>query len=109
MNINELVELHEIAHKFMDERERQIEIEGFTFEHDDSYTYDQLGMAASVYAKPDRMRYAINKAVAYLPDGWPWLPKWFKPTPEDRERELVKAGALIIAEIQRLRRINKQK
>ena len=35
---------------------------------------------------------------------WPWKEAWWKPTPEDRIRELVKAGALIVAEIDRLRR-----
>jgi hypothetical protein len=32
----------------------------------------------------------------------PWGESWWKPTPEDRVRELVKAGALIAAEIDRL-------
>ena len=35
---------------------------------------------------------------------WPWRPSWWKPTPDDRVRELVKTGALIAAEIDRLRR-----
>jgi hypothetical protein len=33
---------------------------------------------------------------------WPWTQRTFKPTPHDRIRELVKAGALIAAEIDRL-------
>ena len=33
---------------------------------------------------------------------WPWNLIWWKPTPNDRIRELVKAGALIAAEIDRL-------
>jgi len=35
---------------------------------------------------------------------WPWHPLQWKPTPKDRVRELVKAGALIVAEIERLQR-----
>jgi hypothetical protein len=33
---------------------------------------------------------------------WPWDRKWWKPT--DRRRDLVKAAALILAEIERLDR-----
>ena len=33
---------------------------------------------------------------------WPWEANWWKPTPEDRIKELAKAGALIAAEIDRL-------
>ena len=36
---------------------------------------------------------------------WPWDLEWFKPSPYDRIRELVKAGALIAAEIDRLQNI----
>lgn len=43
------------------------------------------------------------------PAGWPWHPKWWKPTPDDRIRELAKAGALIAAEIDRLQRMERSK
>jgi hypothetical protein len=33
---------------------------------------------------------------------WPWDRKWWKP--KDRRRDLVRAGALILAEIERLDR-----
>lgn len=39
---------------------------------------------------------------------WPWDKSWWKPTPDDRIRELIKAGALIAAEIDRLQRLNKE-
>jgi hypothetical protein len=45
-----------------------------------------------------------------LPDVWPWEPEWWKPkwTPQagrdGRIRELVVAGALLAAEIDRLQR-----
>lgn len=35
---------------------------------------------------------------------WPWEHRWYKPTPEDRVRELTKAGALIAAAIDDLLR-----
>lgn len=39
---------------------------------------------------------------ADVPDNWPFEPPSWKPCPDDRVRELVKAGALIAAEIDRL-------
>jgi hypothetical protein len=36
------------------------------------------------------------------PQQWPWLSKWWKP--KDRRRDLVRAAALVIAEIERLDR-----
>ena len=77
------------------ERERQIEIEKFDSEHDDCHGSDQLALAAACYAMPSRCR-----ELKY----WPWARNWWKPTPDDRIRELVKAGALIAAEIDRLQR-----
>jgi hypothetical protein len=77
------------------ERERQIKVEGHTAEHDAQHTKGQLAHAAVCYALPDR----IPDAVMMI---WPWPDEWWKPTPDDRIRELVKAGALIAAEIDRL-------
>ncbi len=77
-----------------DERQRQIEKEGFTAEHDKQYTDGQLIGAAMTYAMPSDLRYPINGI-------WPWTMEWFKPTPNNRIRELTKAGALIAAEIDR--------
>lgn len=34
--------------------------------------------------------------------SWPWNGRWWKPT--NRRRDLIKAGALIVAEIERLDR-----
>jgi len=42
-----------------------------------------------------------------VPPIWPWEKSWWKPTPNDRVKELVKAGALIAAEIDRLLEQNK--
>lgn len=46
---------------------------------------------------PARHWYGWDKA----PDEWPWDPSWWKPSP-DVVSNLVKAGALIAAEIDRL-------
>lgn len=38
---------------------------------------------------------------------WPWSREWWKP--KNPRRDLVKAGALIVAEIERLDRLEAQK
>ena len=80
------------------ERERQISDEGWTPEHDDQHTEGQLAKAAACYAVQ-----AAGGAVTKY--DWPWEGKWWKPG--DPVRGLVKAGALIAAEIDRLRRAEK--
>lgn len=78
------------------ERHRQIEAEGWTPDHDDSYAQGQLAEAAAAYASESAASHAG------LPNGWPWAREWWKPsTPR---RNLVKAGALILAEIDRIDR-----
>ena len=84
----------------VDERIRQIEVEGWTPEHDDEHEMGELARAAACYA--------VGEMIADEATGgsvWPWSDDWWKPTwPIDRRRELVKAGALIVAEIERLDR-----
>lgn len=87
------------------ERERQLQDEGFEPAGDDLYTDFQLGKAAAAYLGHAIIKDATRKAKAKsnLPPGvWPWRCWWWKPT--DRRRDLVKAAALIIAEIERLDR-----
>ena len=57
------------------------------------------GMAGSQLLDPD----GGKEARVGLMDGWPWSPEGWKPSP-DPVRNLVKAGALIAAEIDRLQR-----
>jgi len=78
-----------------DERRRQIEEEGWTSQHDDQHTKSQMMYAAVCYI----MASAGNIVETY----WPWGRQWWKPT--ERLRDLVKAGALIAAEIDRLQRV----
>lgn len=90
----------------IEERKRQIEKEGYTPEHDDEHKYWELIDAAVCYI--DTPYYdAWVKNGKDIPDNWPWDKKYWKPTPNDRIRELTKAGALIAAEIARLRRLKK--
>jgi hypothetical protein len=86
------------------ERARQISQEGWTPEHDDEHTDATLGRAAITYiiaADQDRM---FESAAVH----WPWDMDWYKPS-SDPIRNLVKAGALIAAEIDRLQRATKSK
>lgn len=82
-----------------EERQRQIDSEGWTYQHDDGHHDGELARAAACYAIPKFWR-----SCAVLSVLWPWRDTWWKPTPDDRIRELVKAGALIVAEIDRLHR-----
>lgn len=78
------------------ERRRQIDVEGWTPEHDDEHVDGQMAHAAAAYAE----RSAIPHPSP--PYWWPWDKKWWNP--EGRRRMLVKAAALIVAEIERLDR-----
>ena len=103
------------------ERFRQQEKEGWTPEHDDAHKEGELAQAAAVYAHPFKIRLAdqrdeydrgtnpwpwydqvdVSGGRGDFP-VWSWQPAWLKKT--DRRRDLVKAAALIIAEIERLDR-----
>ena len=74
------------------ERNRQITEKDYIYEHDDALVDGQLADAASVYAST-----RVGDRAEYYPSGWV-----FKPT--KRRRELIKAAALIVAEIERLDR-----
>ncbi len=91
------------------ERQRQIEGEGWTFKHDDDHIDGSLAKAASAYALAGglvmRNKENFNWAFARV---WPvtWSAKWWKP--KNPRRDLVRAGALIVAEIERLDRKDEQ-
>lgn len=86
------------ARDVLAERQRQISVEGWTPEHDDRHTTGALATAAGCYAM-FTLAYPPGDPVSF----WPWSPSWWKPSDESR-RNLVKAGALILAEIERLDR-----
>jgi len=83
------------------ERKRQVKSEGFTRCHDDDsdHQHGELARAAQCYAG------ANLNANSAMPWQWPatWLVTWWKPS-DDPVCNLVKAGALIAAEIDRLQR-----
>jgi hypothetical protein len=80
------------------ERQRQIDAEGWTAEHDDTHGDGALTDAAAAYVLAAAGRHLQAEEI------WPWDFSWWKPTLGPR-RNLVKAGALIVAEIERLDRI----
>ena len=78
------------------ERERQIEEEGYTASHDDKQGpdyYEQLVCAGETYERAPENRGNL--------EIWPWDQSDFKPstdgTKEGRIKELIKAGALYLA------------
>ena len=87
-----------------EERQRQITEEGWTPEHDWQHDNGSLALAAACYALPPHVTAEWN-IIAHL---WPWYRDQYKPCPFNRIKELVKAGALIAAEIDRLGRLQRK-
>lgn len=85
------------AELIANERERQIDEEGYDSDHDRGHA-DELAVAAATYALPEAKRPHLYDGA---PSMWPWDPMYWRPTP-DRVRELTKAGALIAAAIDSL-------
>jgi hypothetical protein len=96
------VEVTDAARDVIAERERQQSEKGWTVAHDDDHENhgpDDLALAAVCYALPKAYRKAGPLAT---PELWPW--SYCAWRPKDRRRDLVRAGALILAEIERLDR-----
>jgi hypothetical protein len=79
------------------ERERQVNVEGWTPEHDDAHAADELARAAAAYA---------DKRIAFFTVGgyfvWPFGFRHFKPRSE--REDYVRAAALLLAAIERIDR-----
>ncbi len=91
------------------ERVRQQTEEGRTPDWDDRHTTGGLARAAACYAltaggresKADLLYDPLKEQVQVW---WPWDDAAFKPTPADPMRDLERAGALVLAEMERLAR-----
>lgn len=83
------------------ERLRQLTKEGWSPEHDDQHSDGQLAEAAACYALS-----GAGNLRSTFERWWPWSFAWWKPKGE--RRDLVRAGALILAEIERLDRASKK-
>lgn len=91
----------------MTERRRQIVEEGMRPEDDDKLVDRSLAKVAACYvvhaSKSPQTRAKLYMS-RMIPKRWPdsWAKKWWKP--KNRRRDLVRAAALIIAEIERIDR-----
>ena len=99
------------------ERDKQRRVLGYGNDRDDQYTVGQLASAAAMYAyastfldaKRDYLRTARTDqdgstiTINLLRHLWP--NNWKPPTWHDRRHQLVKAGAMIVAEIERIDRL----
>ena len=94
-----------IAEKARTNREHK----GYTAAHDDEHVLGELSQAGAAYAKVASAQCRGAEAVEFDADmmvsegEWPFEPESWKPS-DDPMRNLVHAGALIVAEIERLQR-----
>ncbi|WP_278369551.1 hypothetical protein [Vreelandella titanicae] len=84
-----------------EERTRQMQMEDFSRERDDHYMKGELARAAGAYASVagNAIERGASDTSNMLTTDWPFDCAWWKPTTP--RRDLVKAGALILAEIER--------
>ncbi len=85
------------------ERRRQVEAEGWTPEHDDEHSHGQMARAAACYALAGSSAPNDGTAALLVSLAWPWDEQWWKPS--TARRDMVKACALGLAEIERLDRV----
>ena len=86
-----------------EERTRQVSVEGWTAKHDDHHVHGELAVAAACYAETAALQGEFGELPpCFWPKQWPFERSAFKG--KDRIRNLVKAGALIAAEIDRIQR-----
>ena len=98
------------------ERRRQIAGEGWSFAHDDGHANRSLGRAAACYAAAGGMigdgplriyqRFESGRTVKFE-ELWPWENGDTRKK-HPYKRRLVIAGALIVAELERLARLEKR-
>jgi hypothetical protein len=81
------------------ERQRQVDAEGWTPEHDDQHHAGELTQAAMAYAQ------SSFEPSEHYDDYAFWWPEGWEPMKRKPPREsLIKAAALLIAEIERIDR-----
>lgn len=89
-----------------EERNRQINEEGWTCAHDDEHSGGEMADAAACYALSSDGRRKLDAHDIGLkrwpPVFWPWSNRYWKP--KTRDRDLIRAGALIVAELERIKR-----
>lgn len=104
--VSEIHVLNKASADVLAERARQISAEGWTHEHDDAHAPGEMADAAAAYAHAaaTRMDDAHSGTFNLYPaKPWPWDVKWWKPG--EPRHMLVKAAALLLAEIERIDRM----
>jgi hypothetical protein len=95
------------------ERNRQIEVEGWSEAHDDEHNSGgELAAAAACYLRQVATYARLRLQGHHVLPGdyketnplqaWPWATKWWKP--KDPKRDLIRVGAMVVAELERLER-----
>lgn len=90
------------------ERARQRSDEGYDDAHDDKHVKGEISAAAASYAMAASGQVKFNREAMddiHPPSQWPWGSEWWKLS-NDPKRTLIKAAALLLAEIERLDRKN---
>lgn len=90
--------LYEIAR----ERVRQINMEGWTPQHDDAHQRGEMAQAAGCYALHAALDNTPENRALPAPVQWPWAPEWWKP--KSPVKDYHRAGALLVAELARWHR-----
>lgn len=90
-----------VTRLILQERLRQVHQEGHTAAHDDQHDREELALAAAWYALPESYRLGLKNLGASF---HPWAEVGPSDAEADRVRDLVIAGALIVAELERLER-----
>jgi hypothetical protein len=93
----------------VDERKKQVAKLGFDAYHDDQHVDGELANAAAHYASTyDEIFYDLP-ASTQIEDGvervFPFEPRWDQKKDDSRLDQLAKAGALVVAEMGRLLRL----
>lgn len=109
-----------VASEILAERLRQVKTEGWSLVHDDAHYRGEMARAAAAYAVASTGSedgrgtqvdvHGFSRGIRSFRIGWfdpvsmlwPWETRWLKK--DGARRMLVKAAALLIAEIERLDR-----
>ncbi|MFM0595359.1 hypothetical protein [Paraburkholderia dilworthii] len=101
--------ISDAARDVLAERRRHVEVEGWAQEHDDQHNAGMLAVSAACYAlhaaaglSSTDSAYWSRTFAKTAGELWQFDVEWWKPS--TTRRDLVKAGALILAEIERLDR-----